>query len=91
MDLLKLLKKYPKDYQALQDANLNISVHRNKDKTWQAVTWSKSGEDATPVEWSRVLGYESPNRAVLHAIRAGVEARMKAVAILSQESKNAAE
>lgn len=88
MDLLKLLKKHPKDAQALQDAALNISARRNKDKTWQAMTWTVT-DDNKQINWSDVHGYESPRRAVLHAIRAGVDARMKAAAIFSQEKVNA--
>lgn len=91
MDLLKLLKKYPKDYQALKDAHLNIRTRRAKNKTWSASTFVVGVNGHGDVIWSFVHGYESPVRAVLHAIRAGVEARMKAVAILSQESKNATE
>lgn len=86
MDLLKLLKKYPKDAQALQDAALNISVRRRGDKTYQAMTWTEA--EGKQVTWSSVHGYESPRRAVLHAIRAGVDARMKAAAIFSQEKAN---
>lgn len=89
MDLLKLLKKHPKDYQALQDAGLSISIRRTKDKTWQAMTWTVLGSQQ--VVWSNVGGYESPRRAALHAARAGVASRMEAAKTMIEESTNAAE
>lgn len=89
MDLLKLLKKHPKDAQALRDASLNLSAKRRGDKTYQAMTWTEV--EGKQVTWSSVHGYESPRRAVLHAIRAGVEARMKAAALFNQEKANATE
>lgn len=86
MDLLKLLKKHPKDLKALQDAGLNISVRQAKDKTWQAMTWTQA--ESKQLNWSNVGGYESPRRAVLHAARAGVEARMSAAKKMIEESAN---
>lgn len=81
MDLLKLLRKHPADLQALYDTGLNVSAsYDRKQGTWSARTFSR--DDLT---WSAVTGYESPRRAVLHAIRAGVEKRMQAVVIFNQK------
>lgn len=91
MDLLKLLERHPKDFQALKDAQLNIRTRRAKNKTWAASTFVAGVDGHGDAIWSFVHGYESPVRAVLHAIRAGVEARMKAAALFNQESTNAAQ
>lgn len=87
MDLLKLLKKHPKDLQALRDAQLNIRTSRAKNKTYSASTFVAGADGHGDAIWSFVHGYESPCRAVLHAIRAGVDARMKAAALFNQEQQ----
>lgn len=82
----KILDKNPKDAQALRDAALGVHLMK-KGKEWSASTFSEV-EGGAELEWSHVAGYESPRRAVLHAIRAGVEKRMAAAFLLTQEKKN---